>query len=568
MDWFLVLGLSLVAVISGILFLCSVPVTVMGSLGSQLSERVTFFVPDGGNWGIRIGFSVLFCLAFLACLVAICKNERRISEPVLVTVLSIVALGTSLFWIWASSSTINMFEDSKQLTLYAQQIANGDMSSFLPHSTDFASKLPGDLYVSNYPYQSGLLLLLIGFAKAFGPSFVTAFEVANALATVAAGIILWLVTRALDRPKGERLVAATLGITFLPPLLSVTFIYGNAIGLALFTVAVLSAIHATKCEKMSRKVILSIASAALMMLALVVKPTFTVALGGMLIVILVDCLRRRDGMLAGVTVVSLAVAYLVAGAAPIHAMEGVLGYQLPKNPPKISWAVIGLSDESVLGDEMPGWWGPYEMDLQIAVDGDVPAQTEAASRELGNRVHALASDPSYAAWFFSKKIGSMWLDPTYQSMYLSALSKSDGGGVGSRRADGLFDPIEDGTAVKGFSHAAMIAMDGTQSLMYLGICLGCVSTILEGRKHRHALDCLLPCVFFLGFCLYVIWEAKGMYAMPFMVLMVPTAARGIAWMASFLPRRRQEDEASATDATGSATISAQVPAPAVSATRE
>lgn len=565
MDWFLVLGLTLVAVISGALFLCSVPVTVMGGLGETLTERVTFYVPDGGDWAVRIGMSVAFGIVFLACLVGVCRNARRINEPLLVTVLSIMALCSSLLWIWAASSNLNMFEDSKQLTLYAGQVASGDMSSFLPHSTDFASKLPGDLYLSNYPYQSGLFLLLVGFAKVFGPSsYVLAFEVANALATVATGILLWLVTKALGRPKGERLVAATLGITFLPPLLSVTFVYGNAIGLALFVASALAAMHAARVGRIAPKVMASVASAVLMMLSLMVKPTFTVALGGMLVIMLVHCLRRRDGILAGVTVVSLAFAYLIAGSAPIRAAEGILGYQLPQNPPKISWAIIGLSDESVLGEGLPGWWGPYEMDLQNSVDGDVAAQTIAARRALGDRVHALVSDPSYAAWFFSKKIGSIWLDPTYQSMYLSALSRNDGNGVGSRRDDGLFDPVEEGTAVGNISYAAMIAMDGTQSLMYLGIAVGCVAIMREGKGRRRALDCLMPCIFFLGFCLYVIWEAKGMYAMPFMTLMVPTAARGIAWLASHQHKRYQENEEKATERAYGVTVPSFVPAPTIS----
>ncbi len=70
---------------------------------------------------------------------------------------------------------------------------------------------------------------------------------------------------------------------------------------------------------------------------------------------------------------------------------------------------------------MPGWWSGFALESQIRNEGDVAAQAEEAKDAIDQAVTRFASDPAYAAWFFSKKLGTEWLDPTFQSLYIASI---------------------------------------------------------------------------------------------------------------------------------------------------
>lgn len=76
-----------------------------------------------------------------------------------------------------------------------------------------------------------------------------------------------------------------------------------------------------------------------------------------------------------------------------------------------------------------------------------------------------------------------------------------------------------------------IVMDACQSLLYLGAALGArdlMREALRGGRGAALAEYALPCVFFVGFLLYLVWEGKSMYTLPLAISLLPTAARGIA----------------------------------------
>lgn len=76
-------------------------------------------------------------------------------------------------------------------------------------------------------------------------------------------------------------------------------------------------------------------------------------------------------------------------------------------------------------------------------------------------------------------------------------------------------------------------MDGQQSVIYLGASVGGAALAVEARKKRaKALEFALPCAAFMGFVVYTLWEAKGMYTLPFFLCLIPLAARGFAAIAA------------------------------------
>lgn len=80
------------------------------------------------------------------------------------------------------------------------------------------------------------------------------------------------------------------------------------------------------------------------------------------------------------------------------------------------------------------------MDSQIGSEGDVAAMSRDAQDSISMSLATFASDPSYAAWFFAKKLGTEWLDPSFQSLYIAGCGIMRADSQGRTHADdGRFD---------------------------------------------------------------------------------------------------------------------------------
>ncbi len=532
-GWFLGLGAFLVTLICGVAGIASVFLSALG-VGT---EATTFYylVPTSPFFkymvaGIACVVAGIVCaLLYLVCCCQAAKHAERINEKRFVLALSALAAILCIWWVFTNGTEYNGFSDSHQLLAYAQQLAAGDYSSFLPHSESFSGKLAGDMYLSNYPFQSGILLLMEGFVRVFGDHAVLAFQLANSISAISAALGLVRMTQICERPKAERLVTALLAITFAPPLLFVVFPYGNAIGFALAMLAVELWMR-SRTQGGAGKWRMLAGAFVLLTLGLMVKSTYLVVAIGALIVLLVDCARKRDGLGAAVLVISLLAANSISGAVPARIMEARLGYELPENQPKLAWIAMGLSNDNVFDGQMPGWWGASALQSQAANEGDVEGQEEDAKASIANSLQQFTSDPGYAVWFFGKKLASEWLDPTFQSLYIADIGtmtpEAAAGHTNSQ--DRSFDPWDSAFAHGKVVRVLYVLMEGQQSLIYLGSSAGAAVLLIEVRRRRErALDFLLPCAFFMGFFVYVLWEAKGMYCMPFFFCLIPTAARGI-----------------------------------------
>ena len=526
-SWFLALGAVLVAVICGVFGLASL---FCSELGIQTEAETLYTVLPSSPLFKWVIASIVVGGAILCGCQALAKHQDAFDEKLFGRVLGGLAFAFCIWWIFENGTETNGFSDSKQLLAYAQQLAAGDYSSFLPHSESFAGKLAGDMYLSNYPFQSGILLLLEGFVRVFGSLAVPAFQTTNAIAVVATAFSLVRMCALLERPKGERLITAALAFTFLPALVFVVFPYGNAIGFCLAMLAV--ELWMRSRGKGRKEQVAELALAFLVLtLGLMVKSTYVVVVIGALIVLLIDCLRRRTPARAVALVASLLLANSVAGTLPAKVMEARLGYEFPENQPKLAWIAIGLSNDNVFGGNMPGWWGNSALLSQIENEGDVGGQTKDAVESISDTLASFANDPAYAVWFFAKKLSTEWLDPSFQSFYIADIGTmtEDAAPGETNSEDRSYDPWDVSFGHGYLTRALFVYMDGFESVVLLGAAIGGVALFRKARKtDNDPLDYLLPCVFFMGFFVYILWEAKGMYCMPFFFCLIPLAARGLA----------------------------------------
>lgn len=540
-DGFLSLGILLTAVVMAFLFVTSLAVTAVSPVGAHTSERVALHTVVESDWTLKMLLGGICMVLIVIGCVWVYRHADKLDERKTVIGLFAATILLGIAWCAVVGEKANGFTDSWNVTIWAREIARGNLSDFTPHVDEYSMRQLGERYLDWYPYQSNILLLLTGLAKIVGPdNLVNTVLVINCLCASLTALAMWRATCVLGRSKGERLVTAFLSFTFLPSILISVLIYGNSAGLCLMAWACVSWIEAMRCDSGSRRRIWhSISGALLMGLAVLVKPTFTVAAGACVLVLLAHLIRQHDWKMALGWVMTLPVCIVLAGSVPVSIMESVIGYELPPDAPKTSWLVIGLSDDGILGPTAPGWWGRYAVNNRKANFGDWEAEAEQSAIDLQERVDRLVGDPAYALWFFTTKAMTMWDDPTYQSMYLSSIGVQDlykGSAEASRKT---FGPVDKSTPVGWASAGMMVFMDGWQTAMY-GLALAGAASMwwLDGKRKtdgrgRTPADYLMTCVFFVGYCLYIVWEAKGMYALPFVVFIIPLAARGAAWLSGW-----------------------------------
>ena len=291
----------------------------------------------------------------------------------------------------------------------------------------------------------------------------------------------------------------------LPPLLMITFLYGNVPAYACGTLAVWMYLL---YEKKGRALY-----ALLCMIALTLAVTlklnlliFLVAIGG---IWLLRSIRRRS--LKSLLCLALTVAcVLTVKGLPQKVYEKRIGIDYGDGIPMIAWMAMGFDE----GHAAPGWYKEDHTVTAFYRTGEDPRATAALARlALKNRAADFAAHPKHALHFFWDKFRSQWNEPTYESIWLNQvhMSFSEKGGVYSFLCG-------EGSAER----RTTAVMNQFQQLVYLGMLLGCI-----GLWHRkETKSCLLPLIVLGGLLYHLLFEAKSQYALPYFVLMLPVAAYG------------------------------------------
>lgn len=479
-----------------------------------------------------IGLSLVVLAICLALCRLLVRRSDLINLPLLEASLAGIALLVGLWFIWVNHTETSLFHDSLVLQQFAEHLSAGDLSDFWPHIDNYAAKAPGDLYMSIYPHQAGLLLLMTGLRCLFGSGMVKALQVMNLLAVIGVSALLCSLARAVERPRGERAVLALVAYGFLPNVLLSVFPYGNTIGLLLVLAASRVLLASLRNASGARSAALGLASGLLALSGLMIKSTYIYLVAGVVLIALLGCIKEKARVRAVVLLFSTGVLLALSSSVPRAGFKALVGYALPEDQPKMTWLAIGL-DYQPSADPRPGWYNPIGMDNRIRHNGNVGDEEATAESVVLDRLGHLAGNPGYGAWFFAKKLAYEWLDPTYDSYFVASFSKmsEEDAARWGRGADARFYPM-DLTKPHGYVCLVLfIVMDACQSLLYLGAALGArdlMREALHGGRGAALAEYALPCVFFAGFLLYLVWEGKSMYTLPLAISLLPTAARGIA----------------------------------------
>ncbi len=442
--------------------------------------------------------NVLLQAVLLLALGALCLLTPRPKKDRLYTLLRwvLVGIGGVLGVFWVTATRFIPYSDAS-LTLHVTQ------NLILQDYTDVA---PGG-YLAAYPHQSGLVLFHWVLIWLFGEKSPLAFQFLNVGAYVGILILLGALAQDMGLGKLGQLLTTLLGLLMLPLVLYTTFVYGTLLGLFFAMLGLLCAV------RFSKHWVCGIFCLGFLAVSILFKSNYQIFAIGCLLYVLVIGLQKKQPRCL-ILAAGLVLVILFSARVPVLILERKTGYDLHSGCTTLSWAVMGLGNRSEKG---PGWWDNYNMESYLASGMDPATQKQQAMMDLRETLSRFT--PGSALSFFARKTATQWSDPLYESVWLNR-------GMLGYTAQKLPDSLWPGWVTALLSdqgdHALALLLNPLQTVLCCGLAL---FALLPGSRKKEETD-LLAVIFVGGFLFHLVWEAKGQYTLPYMVLVIPLAVEG------------------------------------------
>ena len=308
----------------------------------------------------------------------------------------------------------------------------------------------------------------------------------------------------LGGSRFSQICTLACGIIFYPLIMYASFVYGNIWHVTLALIAFDAELD--YFEKKRNKYILKCAIA--LGLSFVIKASAIIFLVALSIFAIILGLKEKSKWYKVVSLIAaLGVSVIIFSAVPKTILSKTTGVDIREDG---IWAFIamGLQEDGTA----PGWYNGYCLSVYYDNNRDSELAEQIAKEETFNRLNYLFSDKHHFYEFFSKKIASMWIEPTYSSYWINQ--------VRTHRVSfpGWLDAF---MSAKGYTVAARI-FDIFEILIYLGTLLW---LILEDKANFTSKSFLLLC-FVGGFTFNLIWETKSQYTITYFVMLFPYALTG------------------------------------------
>ncbi len=389
----------------------------------------------------------------------------------------------------------------------ATSLAENDFSVFEPGS-----------YVSQYPYQLGLVLFVEILVRMFGSNSVMALIVCNLLAVAWSVYLSYRLCRILW--KGSSYGISILFLLMTPAYLYPCFLYGECMALPFVLLLFYNAIKFKESEKKQIRylVVMCICGAA----ATIFRANSMIAVIAVMIFYLLELLKRfQPRLLLAVILIPVSV-FLWKGAVNLQ-YEMRSDMQLQEGIPSSAWIAMGMQ-EGIRGN---GWYNEYGVELYIEHEYDTETVDRISKQYIMQRMQEFLKNPGTMYRFYSEKMLSQWNEPTLESL-LVYRSCVDTNRISQKKYDLMFGK---------WYRPYISFLNYFQTLLY-ALMTVYAAGVLFGKSEGK--DILLLLFFLGGFSFQILWEAKSRYIFYYMMLMLPMAAGGIRVLTVMLQRLKDK----------------------------
>ncbi|MBE5916531.1 MAG: hypothetical protein E7273_06750 [Pseudobutyrivibrio ruminis] len=359
-------------------------------------------------------------------------------------------------------------------------------------------------YLDDWPHNIGITTverLLAIFVGDFNIVFMQLLNVA--------GIVIGYkkLVEAWDKVGGSRLSqAGTLicGIIFYPMIMYASFVYGN-IWSTTFAIIAFDA----ELVFFEKKRNIDIAKCAIAIaLSFIIKGSAMIYLVAIIIYAIVRGLVNNIKV-GKVLLISIACCLSVTlfSVIPRTILIKTMGYDI-RNDGIWAFIAMGLQEDGTTA----GWYNGYCLDVYYDNNRDTEIAEQIAKEETFNRLQYLFEDKHNAYEFFSKKIASTWIEPTYSSYWISQ--------VRYHRVD-FPDWLDKFMTAQSYAVAAKL-FNFFLILIFTGMAL----YLIFEDKSKFTNKSFLFLSVVGGFTFLLFWETKSQYTITYFIWLFPYAIEG------------------------------------------
>lgn len=466
---------------------------------------------------------LVFVIVFLVmCVISwILERFSWIGSTFLFVSLLLINMVACSWWIVNSAALPS--SDGKSLYDIAVRIINHDMTPIAPVGS----------YMSLWPFQSGLLLYMETILRFFYEADAMTMQWINLFFVGLTQVSAYFFVKRCFHSVRVSNFWCILMATCFPYFLYVNFVYGDIPSVGFLFLATWMFTEYVQRDKFVFAIIgvLSIGGAIIVRNNSLIFVVACVLLLGVLFI-----LERKKKHI--VLMVFLLVVTLAATKLPQKFYEYRANNVMGDGVPTIAYLTMGLQDD---GGSMAGRWNGYHSNLMIENNFDAKKTAEISKDAYSDLLENMLKNPLYALDFFNRKLTMQWCDHNFSCLYSTKNLFME---ERTQKAWNIYEGD--------WSNKIQKAMNWHQSIVYTGgflLTLGVlIRWIRRRRKQRQGLvqalnlwKLIYIITFIGGFLFSMIWEGGSRYVLPYFVMLLPYAAKGLSDLSTFLEEKFQRE---------------------------
>ena len=462
---------------------------------SSDTNEVTFFCRN--NWLLNISAVLIFIgLLYLLQKKSVISHFRaKLEDDIYFTKIKKIILQviTIIGFIWVIITQYVPGSDQLDVLSSAYKYGNGAVDM-----------VQAGGYLDKWPHNIGITTIERLLAMVVGDFNITFLQLLNVIGIM---LIYKKMVDTWDRVGGSRLsqiCTLVCGIIFYPLIMYASFVYGNIWHVTFALVAFDSELDFLEKKKYTSIIKCSIALG----LSFLIKASAMIFLIALIIFAIVKGIMEKvDAFKTLAMIVALCVVVIVFSSFPKWLLTKTTGEEI-RDDGIWSFVAMALQEDGTA----PGWYNGYCLNVYYDNNRDAELAEKLAKEETINRLKYLFSDKHNAFEFFSKKIASMWNEPTYESYWVNQV-----------RTHRVIFPkwLDSFMSAKGYTIASRLF-----SVFQLLILTGTVSWFLFEEKKEFINKSFLLLCFVGGFTFNLMWETKSQYAITYYIMLFPFAIAG------------------------------------------
>lgn len=504
-------GLIIISIIIGLIGILSIFITAYFNCTFYHPDEKTVFKYSFGILEIIISIVIVFIIAI------ICRKVIK-KIPSNFLLIPIILFDIAIFFYWINAIKLNPETDQKMINDMAISFLNNDIVKF----TNIAQ------YLFLYPYQFGLTLLVSLIYKIFGENFLY-IQYINAICSICNIIILFYISKLIFKDENiQKILAILLSVFSIYWMFFNVHFYGNIIGLTLALLSVLFTILYLN----NNKIYYLIFTGIFISLSILIKTNYSIFLCGIILILILDIIKKWN--LKNLLIIPIfLVGYLFINLGYSSLVHYKYNLDLPEGTPMIAYVYMGMAEPNA-PTYTPGWYTDDTVILYRENNYNNEETSKQANKLIKNRLQYFLENPLYFLKYYSNKIGSTWLNPTFQTIWCSL--------PGTR-----YRLYPEYAHYLGYHEKALSMVGGKLynieenilniyqiiTFTFAGIGLFKLSKDLDLKK------ALLPIIFIGGFLFHIIWETKAIYVIQYFFILLPFSAYGINYIIDLISQKRK-----------------------------